>query len=117
MNTISSRLKKLLHRQKTEPQPTSTTTDSIAETTNFGSGKPDEPIINETLTGTPFRIVYLPSHGWFIALGMERISEKFYKTRAEAIKPVQDRDYNFLYNFIITSYLAVEKFQNETAKQ
>jgi hypothetical protein len=72
----------------------------------------NEATTNEELTGTPFRIVHIPEHGWFITLGMQRISSTLHKTRAEAIKPVHERDWFFICNAIVTILEQVGTIKN-----
>lgn len=93
-----------------------TTPSSAEETLNLSSNS-EKPITNDELTGTPFRIVNIPDKGWFITLGMQRVTAQIYPTRKEAIQPVQERDWNFLCNVIVTLIEQVNQIHQSQQNQ
>lgn len=59
----------------------------------------DEQITNKEILNTPFRVVGSKDKGYFVALGMYKLSENK-KTAKEAVKVVNNKNWEFLIPFI-----------------
>lgn len=103
INTIRSFIRRNKQQSISIKQEDLSTTQISTEEANKVDSGPSEqkPIINESITGTPFRIINVPDTGWFITLGIQRIGD-IYLTRQEALRPIRDKDWQLICNVIVT---------------
>ena len=97
-----------------EEQYTQHTTTSNHHKQNSNSDKP--PITNEEIKNTPFRIINLPTEGWFITLGNQRIGN-LHSTKQQALEELnQNTPWQMICNVIVTLAEQIQPLINNKPK-
>lgn len=93
LNYIKKNITKYLKQNQEDLSPTSQSTlDTLKEASS-------EPMTNEEVKGTPFRIVGNHDKGYFVALGYHRLTETS-QNKATLYEQISHYDWHFMTNVI-----------------
>lgn len=81
-----------------------------------GSYNVGEPLINEEVPGTPFRLVGDKEHGYALTLGKNRLTEPR-KNKDEIINELMYVDWNLIANMIVTVIKAYDEMEEGNIKK
>lgn len=83
-------------------QPDTSNTPSSTDANNNSTSSNKQPTTSTEIKNTPFRLVHIPEHGYFISLGIHRIGN-LHKTKDEALIELNTRiPWQMICNVIVT---------------
>lgn len=115
MTTIKSwwtKTTKYLHQAHTAP---SNTSYNGKEKTNSDSSE-KEIVTNKPIKNTPFRLVGNPKKGYFIALGLHRLTE-YKPTQQETLIQLKYNNWELILNMTTTLITQMDEIQKQTKNQ